>query len=176
MDHYQNPRNEGLKEGDDYATVYLKNPSCGDSLAVQVKLAEDGEHLEEIRQMGVGCSICCTSASMMSELLTAHTLDEAAAIIQNFKAMVTAEPYDEELLGEAVALQGVSRLQPRVKCATLGWEGIEEAIAKARSRAGAGAAGADGDKVATLDDTTDNGATPADAATDTTVQGKEDEA
>ena len=133
MDHYQNPRNKGLKEGEGYVTVHLKNPSCGDDITIQVKLAADGEHLEEVRQAGDGCSICCSSASMMTELLTAKTVTEAENLIDQFKFMVTAEAYDEDVLGEAIALQGVARLQPRVKCATLGWLAAEEAIYEAVS-------------------------------------------
>lgn len=131
MDHYQNPRNKGLKEGSGYVTVHMKNPSCGDDITVQVKLAEGGDRLAEVRQAGDGCSICCSSTSIMTELLTAKTADEAEGLIEQFKNMVTAEPYDEDALGEAIALQGVARLQPRVKCATLGWLAAEEAIYEA---------------------------------------------
>lgn len=131
MDHYQNPRGKGLTEDEAFVTVHLKNPSCGDDLTIQIKLADDHEHIEEIRQEGSGCSICCSSASMMTELLTAKTVTEAEEIIKNFKRMVTAEPYDEDLLGEAIALQGVAKLQPRVKCATLGWIAVEDALHKA---------------------------------------------
>lgn len=128
MDHYQNPRNKGLVDDESYVTVHLKNPSCGDDLTIQVKAV--GDTIEAIRQQGTGCSICCSSASMMSELLEAKTLTEAQEIIQNFRWMVSAEPFSEELLGDAVALQGVSHLPQRVKCATLGWKACEVALEK----------------------------------------------
>jgi nitrogen fixation NifU-like protein len=38
---------------------------------------------------------------------------------------------DEELLGDAVVLGGVSRYIARVKCAMLAWVALEDALAKA---------------------------------------------
>lgn len=128
MDHYQHPRNKGLSDDAGYVTVHLKNPSCGDDLTVQVKA--EGGRIVSIRQQGDGCSICCASSSMMSELLSARTLDEAQALIEEFRLMVEAEPFDEDRLGDAVSLQGVSHLPQRVKCATLGWKACEQAIAE----------------------------------------------
>lgn len=73
MDHYKNPRNKGLIENDEsYKTLHLNNPSCGDDINIQVKI-ENG-HLCDIRHQGVGCSICCSSASVMSETLKIKTL------------------------------------------------------------------------------------------------------
>ncbi len=126
MDHYRNPRNKGLVSDADYVTVHLKNPSCGDDLTVQVKAA--GEQILAVRQDGSGCSICCSSASMMSELLSAKTITEAQEIIREFKLMVEAEPFDEDRVGDAISLQGVSHLPQRVKCATLGWKACEQAL------------------------------------------------
>ncbi len=128
MDHYQNPRNKGLRDEPEFVTVHLKNPSCGDDLTVQIK--SDGERIEEIRQEGTGCSICCASASMMSELLETKTIFEAQNLINEFRLMVASEPFDEEELGDAIALQGVSHLPQRVKCATLGWNACEIALEK----------------------------------------------
>ncbi|MGI6076882.1 MAG: Fe-S cluster assembly sulfur transfer protein SufU [Fastidiosipilaceae bacterium] len=128
MDHYRNPRNKGLVEDDEYVTIFLRNPSCGDDLTVQVKA--NGDKIESIRQYGTGCSICCSSASMMSELLASKTLTEAAQLINQFYLMVEAKPYDEEALGDAISLQGVAKLPQRIKCATLGWKACEEALGK----------------------------------------------
>lgn len=130
MDHYRNPRNKGLRDDPGFVTVHFQNPSCGDDLTVQVKV--DGERIQEIRQDGEGCSICCSSASMMSELLTAKTISEAIRIIDQFKMMVKSEPYDEEMIGDAVSLQGVSHLPQRVKCATIGWLACEQALNEAK--------------------------------------------
>lgn len=137
MDHYKNPRNKGLaSDPRGYMTVHLKNPSCGDDLTVQ--LLVEGEVIREIRQSGEGCSICCASASMMSELLESSTISEATEIIRNFNLMVKAEPFDEEAIGDALSLQGVSHLPQRVKCATLGWQATERGLERIRQNRLAG--------------------------------------
>ena len=38
------------------------------------------------------------------------------------------EPQDEEALGEAIAYMGVKDFPARIKCATLSWKAIEQAI------------------------------------------------
>ena len=65
MDNYKNPKNKGLKKTDDYHFVHLNNPSCGDDMNVEIKI-EDGI-VKEVHHDGHGCSICCSSASIMSE-------------------------------------------------------------------------------------------------------------
>lgn len=125
-DHYANPRNHGLLADKDYITVHLKNPSCGDDLTIQFKL--NGEEIEDIRQEVSGCAICCASASIMSELLKAKTVSEAEAIIHEFRLMVSAEPFDDSELDEALCLQGVSQVPPRIKCASLAWLALQEGL------------------------------------------------
>lgn len=138
MDHYRNPRNKGLaKDPRGYMTVHLKNPSCGDDLTVQLKV--EGDRIKEIRQSGEGCSICCASASMMAELLESETIEEAMKVIEQFNLMVQAEDYDDEMIGDAVSLQGVSHLPQRVKCATLGWQAAERGLKKIQENRLAGA-------------------------------------
>ncbi|MDD2214241.1 MAG: SUF system NifU family Fe-S cluster assembly protein [Oscillospiraceae bacterium] len=133
MDHYQHPRNKGLTGAPDYYTVHLKNPSCGDDLSVQVKL--EGDRVADVRHIGDGCSICCSSSSMMSELLKGETVEQALATIASFKHMASAEPYDADLLKEAVSLHGVAQLPARVKCATLAWIAAETAIRRDEEQA-----------------------------------------
>jgi NifU-like protein involved in Fe-S cluster formation len=37
VEHYKNTRNKGLKEGAEYRSLRLKNPSCGDDVTIQIK-------------------------------------------------------------------------------------------------------------------------------------------
>lgn len=128
MEHYKNPRNKGLVDDDSYHTIHLKNPSCGDDVYVQVKF-ENGK-IVDVRHTGTGCSICCSSASVMSELLKEKTIDEANAIINDFYEVVKGNtPSDEESLEEAIVYAGVSKFPARVKCATLAWKALGAVIA-----------------------------------------------
>ena len=95
MDHYKSPRNKGLIKQSPYHFVHLNNPSCGDDMHVSLRV-EDGNILD-IRHDGHGCSICCSSASVMSELLKGKSIDEATEIINDFYEMVKGnEIADEE--------------------------------------------------------------------------------
>ncbi|MDO5733117.1 MAG: SUF system NifU family Fe-S cluster assembly protein [Eubacteriales bacterium] len=125
-DHYIYPRHHGLKSDAAYRLIHLKNPSCGDDLSVQIHM--DGETISDICQEGEGCSICCASASMMAELCTGLSKPEALEKIVEFKKMVSGKDYDEEGLAEANALQGVVKLPPRIKCATLAWIALERLL------------------------------------------------
>lgn len=129
MDHYKNPRNKGLVNEDGYHLVHLHNPSCGDDMRVVVKV-ENGI-ITDVRQDGKGCSICCSSASVMTESLKGKKVAEANEIIQDFYKMIQGLPISEnqeELLGEAIAYKGVSQFPARIKCATLAWKACEQAL------------------------------------------------
>lgn len=127
MDNYKNPKNKGLKKSDKFHFVHLNNPSCGDDMNVEI-LLEDGI-VKEVNHDGKGCSICCSSASVMSDVLKGKTVEEAHAIINDFYEIVKGnEPNDEEALGEAIAYMGVRDFPARIKCATLSWKAVEQAI------------------------------------------------
>ncbi len=127
MDHYKNPKNKGLKNTDPYHLVHLTNPSCGDDMRVEI-VVENGRVID-VRQDGKGCSICLSSASVMSELLIGKTVEEAKDIIQSFYSMVKGEELpDEDKLEEAIAYNGVRDFPARIKCATLAWKCVERAI------------------------------------------------
>ena len=127
MDHYKNPRNKGLFEENGYHQVHLKNPTCGDDVVVQVKI--EAGRIEDIRHEGTGCSICCSSASVMSQTLIDKTIDEADEIAKNFYEIVKGNDFDEELdMGDAPVYQGVAKFPARVKCATISWKAAEQAI------------------------------------------------
>ncbi len=127
MDNYKNPKNKGITKDDKYHFVHLNNPSCGDNMNVEV-LVEDGI-IKDIHQDAIGCSISCSSASVMSETLKGKTIEEARKIIADFYILVEGqEPQDEEALGEAIAYGGVKDFPARIKCATLSWKAIEKAL------------------------------------------------
>lgn len=127
MDHYKNPRNKGLVNDDKYKEVHLKNPSCGDDITIQAKVND--KKIEDIRQDGTGCSICCASASVMSEALIGKNVDEANDIIHNYYEMIQGKEYNDDIdMGDSEVFQGVSQFPARVKCATISWKALEQAI------------------------------------------------
>jgi nitrogen fixation NifU-like protein len=126
LDHYRHPHNKGKLEGATHAEGY--NPLCGDEIEVDVALGADGA-IESIAFQGRGCSISQASGSMMTDLVKGETVEEAARLSQSFRSMMT-EP-DREIdpeLGDLEAFQGVAKFPVRVKCATLAWRVLEDAL------------------------------------------------
>jgi nitrogen fixation protein NifU and related proteins len=129
MDHYKNPKNKGLIKDPSYLVVHLNNPSCGDEMTVQIKT--DHTKIIDIRHQGSGCSICCSSASVMSETLKNQTMEDSLQIIREFYELIKGYPFNQEILkGDAIIYQGVSQFPARVKCATLAWKALEQGILK----------------------------------------------
>ena len=135
LDHYRRPHHKGLQEPYD-VEVHHVNPTCGDEVTVRVRLSDDERRVvEEISYDGMGCSISQASTSVMTDLVTGRTLDEALAAQQEFLTLMQSkgEPVqvDEDLLDDAVAFVGVSRYPARIKCALLGWMAFKDAAAQA---------------------------------------------
>ena len=121
-EHRKFPRNKGLIDG--YKTLRLKNPSCGDDVTVQVDVV-DGI-IKDVRHDGAGCAICCSSASVMSEVLIGKTTQEASEIIKDFYELIKGNmPSDEERLEEAIVYINIHNFPPRAKCATLSWRAAD---------------------------------------------------
>jgi nitrogen fixation NifU-like protein len=64
----------------------------------------------------------------MSELVIGKTKEEAMKIVENYMNMIYERDYDEELLEEAIAFQNTYKQANRIKCATLGWNGLVKLI------------------------------------------------
>lgn len=124
LDHSRKPRNHRRL---DEATLHGEglNPSCGDE--VELFLHIDGDVITDISFLGTGCAISQSSASLLTEALKGRTLKEARQLSHSFKSMIRGEPAAVEL-GELQALQGVSQLHARVKCATLVWITLDETV------------------------------------------------
>lgn len=130
LDHYRNPQLSGLREPFG-AEVHHVNPTCGDELTLRLQLGPDGETVEDISYDAQGCSISQASTSMMASLLVGKPVDEAMEIFEGFHEMISSRGKiegDEDLLDDAVALQGVSQYPARVKCALLGWMAFKDAL------------------------------------------------
>ena len=128
LDHYKHPHGRGLR--DPYAgEAHHVNPTCGDEITLRVTA-----DLSDISYDGMGCSISQASASVLYELLSGRTPDEAARITAAFVELMQGrgqvEP-DEDVLGDGIAFAGVARYPARVKCALLPWMAFKDAAARA---------------------------------------------
>jgi nitrogen fixation protein NifU and related proteins len=129
FDHYRRPHNRH-DVADASHRAHGHNPLCGDRIQLALRV-EDGV-VAEVGFDGEGCAIATASASMMTDLIKGKTLDEAQQLIQRFQRMVTSdhEPAhaDTERLGKSAVLAGVRDYPARVKCATLAWHTLSEAL------------------------------------------------
>ena len=105
------------------------NPSCGDDITLQLNVSDDGV-ITDGAFFGDGCAISQASADIMIELIIGKTLDEAKHYAKLFRKMISGEITDDELelLEEAGALQHVSKMPARVKCALLSWNTMEKLL------------------------------------------------
>lgn len=145
LDHYRNPRNRGELEVPPAHRTEGFNPLCGDEVVVFVEVT-DGR-VSEIRIAGQGCSISQSSASMMTSAVRGKTIGEVAELTRAFKAMMSiheaglegGEGADtdgantdgeapEVPLGDLEALRGVVKFPVRIKCATLSWNTLAQAL------------------------------------------------
>ncbi|MFQ5461778.1 MAG: Fe-S cluster assembly sulfur transfer protein SufU [Phycisphaerae bacterium] len=134
LDHNKRPRNRRCMESADCkADGY--NPLCGDRITVYLKV-QDGV-IADISFEGGGCAISTASASLMTQALKGKSVDEANALFEKFHAAATGTASNERdgtqangvALGKLAVFGGVSKYPARVKCATLAWHTIKEALA-----------------------------------------------
>ena len=127
LDHNRSPRNWGEIPG--ARRIEGRNPLCGDKISLDVLV--DGETVTDIKFKGEGCAISTASASMMPQAIMGKTPGEAARLFGEFHELVTgkgATPPDKSL-GSLRAFAGVARFPTRVKCATMAWHALREALA-----------------------------------------------
>ena len=131
LDHYRTPRNRGeLDPPALFADGH--NPLCGDEIRISVSV-QDGV-VTDVRFGGSGCSISQSSASMMTSAIKGKPVEQVKSIVRRFKQMMTIDEEDSEIdesinLGDLEALQGVVKFPVRIKCATLGWNTLLDALA-----------------------------------------------
>ena len=126
-DHSSGPRNYGrLPDPTGYAVGF--NPLCGDKLALYVKVV-DGV-VEAASFVGEGCSISTASASLLTEAVTGRPVAEVQALFETFHDVCTGQAPEEDLLalGKLGAFAGVAEFPARVKCATLSWHALRNAL------------------------------------------------
>jgi nitrogen fixation NifU-like protein len=141
LDHYRTPRNRGALDTPPAVMAQGHNPLCGDEIQVYL-LVEDGPEgkiVKDVKVAGQGCSISQSSASMMTQAVKGKPVEEAHRIIDAFRSMMglipdesgTGAPPADVKLGDLEALKGVVKFPVRIKCATLAWSTLSQAMSDA---------------------------------------------
>jgi nitrogen fixation protein NifU and related proteins len=135
LDHYRTPRNRGDLPVPPAVMAEGHNPLCGDE--VQIYLQVDDGVITDVKVAGQGCSISQSSASMMSSAVKGKPIAEVRALVRRFKSMMSIDdelddtPVPDVKLGDLEALQGVVKFPVRIKCATLAWNTMLNALDQA---------------------------------------------
>ncbi|MGH9736034.1 MAG: iron-sulfur cluster assembly scaffold protein [Candidatus Acidiferrales bacterium] len=88
LEHFQRPHNSGdLLDAN--RTAIVSNPVCGDTLRLSVRIA--GGRIEAARFKAQGCVAAIAASSVLTDLLTGKTPEEARSI--------TAQQVSDELQG-----------------------------------------------------------------------------
>ena len=127
IEYSQNPKHYGeLPE----ANIHEEgvNRSCGDEIHLHLLL--ENSTIKKARYTGQGCSICMASTEMMSSFIENQDIKQTKSLIEQFKAMIMSRddismpsPYED-----LESLKGVKKFPIRVKCATLAWNTLEQAL------------------------------------------------
>ena len=128
LDHNRNPRNFMKLEG---ATAMARgiNPLCGDHFDIYV-LQEKGA-VKKVTFEGDGCAISKASASLMTQAVEGKSEKEASVLKDHFISLLTdssTASQHREGVGKLKFFEGVRNFPIRVKCATLAWRALEEAL------------------------------------------------
>ncbi|MEO8219686.1 MAG: Fe-S cluster assembly sulfur transfer protein SufU [Specibacter sp.] len=124
---------QGLHLPDNVGQCHQLNPVCGDEITLRLETADDV--VSGIHWAGDGCAISMASASILSEMVVGLGREEVHSLIESFREVMRSRgklQADEEILGDAAALSGVSKFPARVKCAMLAWVAAEDALNQTR--------------------------------------------
>ena len=127
-EHNLRPSHKGDMEHPDLVLEGV-NPSCGDDISLQLKI-ENGIITDGMFN-GSGCAISQASVDMMLDQIIGQKQEDAVRLAGKFMGMIKGEPTSEadlEELDESAALQDVSHMPARVKCAVLGWHTMQEML------------------------------------------------
>ncbi len=137
MDRARAPLHAGAVEPAD-AAADGSNPFCGDRTHVTVALSPDG-HTDRVMHQTRGCAICAASADLMAE--SVEGLDKAAisSLFGRFDAMLHhgvvsgSADLSSGNLGVLRAFENLHEYRSRIRCATLPWSALLDALKNERA-------------------------------------------
>lgn len=109
LDHYRFPRHKGKLINPDFSSGQ-HNPSCGDQVCFEAKLAHGA--IAEVAFDGVGCVISLATASMLAELIK----DKPIHILIDLTS------------ADILNLIGMELGPTRLKCALLSLSALQEGL------------------------------------------------
>ena len=128
LDHNKSPRNFRVIENANHHSEGY-NPLCGDRIDIYLDVKKG--IVEDISFQGKGCAISKASASLMSSMVKGKPVKEAEKLFEKFHDLITGKlgnNPDIEELGKLAVFAGVRDFPARVKCASLAWHTMINAL------------------------------------------------
>ena len=123
MDHYSNPTNKHEPNSDKFEKIHMHSDNCIDDL--NIFLLVENNIVKDACFEGVACTISTASTDIMCDLLKGKNIEEAKYIIKQYDNMIHEQPFDEEVLEEAIVFINTSKQAARIRCATIGWNAAD---------------------------------------------------
>ncbi len=129
VDHSQFPRRHGRLQRATHGGEG-ENPLCGDRVRLDLQVDESGV-IRDARFEATGCAISLASASLLASHVVNTDEAGARALFAQVHRLLTGPEAEAgpDLDEELQALQLVRRYPLRVKCATLAWHVLRNALA-----------------------------------------------
>lgn len=128
LDHNKNPRNfKEISQATQYS--HGRNPLCGDDYHLYL-VTDNAGTIQDIGFHGSGCAISKASASIMTTLVKGKSVRDAAGLKNDFVTAMTKDNFADakSKIGKMAIFEGVKEFPVRVKCATLIWHALDDAL------------------------------------------------
>lgn len=126
LEHSSSKKNKKELENITYTKKGI-NPSCGDEIVLNLYIKDN--IICDVSFNGIGCAISQASTSIMIDLIKGKTLEQAKSLADIFIKLIRKEDLtkeEKESLGDGLALENISNMPARVKCAILPWYTLKE--------------------------------------------------
>lgn len=126
LDHYSSPNNKKDINDESYKKIRMDSDSCIDDITIYLKI--ENKIIKDAAWNGVACAISSASTDIFCDLVKEKSEEEALYLIEEYKNMIFEKEYEEEILDELNAFSNTHKQAARIKCATIGCEGIKKII------------------------------------------------
>lgn len=126
MDHSAHPTNKHLPPKDGYENIHMNSDNCIDDINIYVLL--ENNIIVDACFEGVACTISLSSTDILCDLIKGKSKEQAEYMIEQYHHMMHEEPFDEDVLEEAIVFINTSKQAARIRCATIGWNGVDNIL------------------------------------------------
>ena len=110
----------------DFLQIHMDSVSCIDNIYIYLKI--ENNIIKEAYFDGVACAISTASTDILCGLILNKSKEQALYILEQYQNMIFEKEYDESVLEEAVVFSNTYKQAARIKCATIGCNGMKEII------------------------------------------------